>query len=60
MWHYVYGMKEAAPEDGQKFARNMLSLTWRSVKLLLLHLVGFYITLPIYKYYLEKRQISIS
>ena len=29
-----------------KFARNMLSWSWRSIKLLLLHLVGFYITLP--------------
>ena len=38
--------QSCAPEDGQKFARNMMSLSWRSIKLLLLHLVGFYITLP--------------
>ena len=28
------------------FSRNMLSWSWRSMKLLLLHLVGFYIALP--------------
>ena len=28
------------------WVRNMLSSSWRSMKLLLLHLVGFYITLP--------------
>ena len=38
--------QSCAPEDGQTFARNMLSWSWRSIKLLLLHLVGFYITLP--------------
>ena len=38
----------SAPEDGQKFARNMLSWSWRSIKLLLLHLAGFCITLPTY------------
>ena len=32
--------------ERQQFARNMLSWSWRSIKLLLLHLVGFYITLP--------------
>ena len=31
---------------GQTFARNVWSWSWRSIKLLLLHLVGFYITLP--------------
>ena len=48
--HYTICCKKKpqsyAPEDGQKFARNMLSWSWRSIKLLLLHLVGFYITLP--------------
>ena len=46
--HYTICCKKSqscAPEDGQKFARNMLSWSWRSIKLLLLHLVGFYITL---------------
>ena len=38
--------QSCAPEDGQQFARNMLSWSWRSIELLLLHLVGFYITLP--------------
>ena len=38
--------QSCAPEDGQKFAQNMLSWSWRSVKLLSLHLVGFYINLP--------------
>ena len=38
--------QSCTPEDGQKFAQNMLSWSWRSIKLLLLHLVGFYITLP--------------
>ena len=39
-----YAVKKSqscAPKDGQKFARNMLSWSWRSIKLLLLHLVGF-------------------
>ena len=48
--HYTTCCKKpqsCAPEYGQKFARNMLSWSWRSIKLLLLHLVGFYITLPI-------------
>ena len=47
--HYTICCKKpqsCAPEDGQKFARNMLSRSWRSIKLLLLHLVGFCITLP--------------
>ena len=43
--HVVKKPQSCAPEDGQKFARNMLSWSWRSIKLLLLHLVGFYITL---------------
>ena len=50
--HYTICCKKpqsCAPEDGQKFARNMLSWSWRSIKLLLLHLVGSYITLPIKK-----------
>ena len=33
--------QSSAPEDEQKVARNMLSWSWRSIKLLLLHLVGF-------------------
>ena len=47
--HYTICCKKpqsCAPEDGQKFVRNMLNSSWRSIKLLLLHLVGFYITLP--------------
>ena len=47
--HYTICCKKpqyCAPEDGQNFARNMLSWSWRPIKLLLLHLVGFYITLP--------------
>jgi hypothetical protein len=32
--------ESCAPEDGLKLARNMLSGSWRSIKLLLLHLVG--------------------
>jgi len=46
--HYTTCCKKPqsfAPEDGQKFAWNMLSWSWRSIKLLLLHLVGFYFTL---------------
>ena len=42
--HYTIFCKKSqscAPEDGQNFARNMLSWSWRSIKLLLLHLVGF-------------------
>jgi hypothetical protein len=41
--HYTICCKNSqscAPEDGQMFARNMLSWYWRSIKLLLLHLVG--------------------
>jgi len=38
--------QSCAPEDGQEFARNLLSWSWRSIKLFMLHLVGFYITLP--------------
>ena len=38
--HYTICSKKkpqsCAPEDGQKFARNMMSLSWRSIKLLLL------------------------
>jgi hypothetical protein len=34
----IYGIMSC--KDGQKFARNMLSWSWRSLKLLLLHLVG--------------------
>ena len=47
--HYTICCKKpqsCTPEDGQKFARNMLSWSWRSIKLSLLHLVGFCITLP--------------
>ena len=46
--HYTICCKKpqsCAPEYGQNFARNMLSWSWRSIKLLLLHLVGFHITL---------------
>jgi hypothetical protein len=32
--------QSCAPEEGQKLARNMLGWSWRSIKLLLLHLVG--------------------
>jgi hypothetical protein len=38
--YVVKKSKSFAPEDGQMFARNMLSWSWRSIKLLLLHLVG--------------------
>jgi hypothetical protein len=38
--YVVKKSKSCAPEDGQKFDRNMLSCSWRSIKLLLLHLVG--------------------
>jgi len=42
--------QSCAPEDGQTFARNMLSWSWRSIKLLFLHLVGFYVTfLPTFR-----------
>jgi len=47
--HYTICYKKpqsCAPEDGQKFARNLLNWSWRSIKLLLLQLVCFYITLP--------------
>ena len=44
--YVVKKTQSCAPEDGQDFVRNMLSWSWRSIKLLLLHLVGFYITLP--------------
>ena len=45
--------QSCAPEDGQKFAQNMLSWSWRSMKLLLLHLVGFHITLYNVLYYYQ-------
>jgi hypothetical protein len=41
--HYTICCKKTqscAPEDGQRFVRNMLSRSWKSIKLLLLHLVG--------------------
>jgi hypothetical protein len=69
MWHYVYGMKEAAwvkqpttttghyticckksqsfaPEDGQTFARNMFSWSWRSINCYCCISFVFYSTLP--------------
>ena len=54
--HYTICCKKyhyCAPEDGQKFARNMSSWSWRSIKLLLLYLVGVYITLPKYIWNLQ-------
>ena len=38
--------QSCAPEDGQKFAPKHVELIFEINKLLLLHLVGFYITLP--------------
>jgi len=35
-----------APEDGQKFARNMLSWSWRSINCYCCVSLVFYITLP--------------
>jgi hypothetical protein len=35
-----------APEDGQKFARNMLSWSWRSINFYCCISLVFYITLP--------------
>jgi hypothetical protein len=40
LYHTPQKSQSCPPEDGQKFARNMLSRSWRSIKLLLLHLVG--------------------
>ena len=42
--HYTICCKKfqsCAPEDGQKIARNTLRWSWRSINLLLLHLVDF-------------------
>jgi hypothetical protein len=51
--HYTICCKKksqsCAPEDGQTIARNMLSWSWRSIKLLLLHLVG----VPYYFTYID-------
>jgi hypothetical protein len=47
-WALLLGTM-CAPEDGQKFARNILSWSWRSIKLLLLHLVG----VPYYFTYID-------
>jgi hypothetical protein len=38
--YVVKTSQSCAPEDGQNLARNMLSWSWWSIKLLLLHLVG--------------------
>jgi uncharacterized membrane protein len=40
LYHMLWKSQSCAPEDGHKFARYMLSWSWRSIKLLLLHLVG--------------------
>ena len=38
--------QSCAPEDGQKFARNMLSWSWRSINCYCCICLVFYITLP--------------